>query len=137
MIEYIVNNAYGCLVYKEDRIKQLKKSNLSYVKELCISSLFTYKGYLKANKIENKLVSKVPVYINDQTMLIPIKRTRDYDNIWINYAAIKNMLPDGKGLKVIFHSNREVAIDNSANQLMKQITQLKMIRKMKSKHFHF
>ncbi|MDI6452941.1 competence protein ComK [Peloplasma aerotolerans] len=137
MIEYIVNTSQGALIYQERHIKTYKSSNLSYIKLLCQEGLFTYEGYLMAVKKVLDIKYKVPVYINDYLMLIPVKRTRDYDNIWINYASINHIRESDDGLEIEFYSQRKIYLKYSLNSLSKQIKYLEMIKFMKVKHFHF
>ncbi|MCR3906286.1 MAG: competence protein ComK [Tenericutes bacterium] len=137
MIEYIVNTASGSIIYQEDQIETYKSSNLSYIKLLCEKGLFTYDGYIKTIKKVLDIKYKVPVYISDYLMLIPLKRVRDYDNIWINYASIKNIKKNDKGIEIEFYSQRKLYLKYSLNSLSKQIKYLEMIKIMKVKHFHF
>ncbi|MCF7929969.1 MAG: competence protein ComK [Acholeplasmataceae bacterium] len=137
MIEYIVNHRNGSLIYQSDAIQQSNKTNLSVIKKLCLSALFTYDGYLKA--VQNKFGKSylIPVYINEEQMFIPIKRTRDYENIWINYAALIDVVSYHDYVKIIFESKRILNINISLKSLQKQIKYLEAIRNAKVKHFHF
>ncbi len=136
MIEYIVNNEYGCLIYQSDDIKQSHKNNLSLIKKMCLEAFFSYDGYLKA--VQNKFgkTYRIPVYINEEHMFIPIKRTRDYDNIWLNYAAIIEVNDYDNQIELVFGSKRKLYINISLKSLARQIKYLEAIRNAKVKHFH-
>ncbi|OHE41790.1 MAG: hypothetical protein A2102_01315 [Tenericutes bacterium GWF2_38_8] len=136
MIQYIENTAEGSILYQEGAIIKLTISNLSYIKKKCIESLFTYDGYLKAIHKKLGFRYKVPVYIDDVTLMIPTKRVRDYDNIWINYASIRELIEGLEGTDIIFYGNRQIHLKNSYQTLKKQIDELERIRFIKVKHFH-
>lgn len=137
MIEYIINHRNGSLIFQSDSIKQSNKTNLSIIKKLCLSALFTYDGYLKAVQNEFGKSYLIPVYIDEELMFIPIKRTRDYENIWINYAALIDVVSYHDYIEIIFDSTRKLSINISLKSFQKQIKYLEAIRKAKVKHFHF
>jgi competence transcription factor ComK len=136
MIEYIINNSTGCLIYQESCNHQIKGSSLAYIKRLCVEHLFTYGGYLNAVQAKFALFHKVPLCISDAILLIPSKRTRDYDNIWINYASIFKIEEIDRQTKIIFYSGNELYINVSLKTMKKQIRYLEEIRNTKVKHFH-
>lgn len=137
MIEYIINNASGCLVFQNGTSIQNSKTNLGYVKQLCMDNLFTYEGYLKSVRYLFNKHYLIPVYVNEIVMLIPTKRVRDYENIWINYQAIENIKSTTYGVCILFFSKIELNINLKIETLQKQIQYLKEIRNHKVKHFHF
>jgi len=136
MIQYIENTAEGSILYQEGTTIKLTMSNLSFIKKKCLESLFTYEGYLKAVQKKIGIRYKVPVYIDDVTWMIPTKRVRDYDNIWINYAAIREVEEGIEGLDIYFYGDRKIHLKNSYQTLKKQIDELDRIRLIKVKHFH-
>ncbi|MDO9629276.1 MAG: competence protein ComK, partial [Acholeplasmataceae bacterium] len=113
-----------------------KGSSLSYIKRLCVDHLFTYEGYLKAVKKKFDMSYKIPLYISDTIQLIPTKRTRDYENIWINYASIFRIEVDQQIQKITFYSGNTIHINSSNKTLKQQIKYLEQIRNTKVKHFH-
>jgi len=137
MIEYLVNNGYGCLIYKNGTVTQYNGTNLSYIKKICIEYLFTFEGYTQA--VQKKLGKqyKIPLFIDGELMLIPLKRIRDYDNIWINIAAIANIFEQKNAIEIVFESQRKLQINISMKSLRKQIKHLEVIQNAKVKHFHF
>ena len=136
MIQYIENTPEGCIIYQERESTRLTVSNLSYIKKKCMESLFTYEGYLKAIHKELSIHYKVPVYFDEFMMMIPSKRVRDYDNIWINYASIQEIIELVDGVKIYFFGNRQIDSKNSSKSIKKQIKDLERIRFIKVKHFH-
>jgi len=137
MIEYIINNSKGSLVYQTDSVVQSNKNNLSVIKQISIEALFSYEGYLKAFQKKFGKIYRIPVYIDEEHMFIPIKRTRDFDNIWINFAAIHDINHSNGKIEVIFESKRNLHINISFKSLKRQINYLEAIQNTKVKHFHF
>jgi competence transcription factor ComK len=68
--------------------------------------------------------------------MIPTKRVRDYDNIWINYAAIDEIILRSGGIEIYFFGERQIYLKYSLNTLKNQIKVLSFIRSSKVKHFH-
>ena len=132
----MINNNLGCLVYQEEENRQIKGNSLGYVKRLCQEHLFTYEGYLKAVKMKFKIKYKIPVFITEAIQLIPISRTRDYENIWVNYASISRIEEIEKMIKITFYSAHHVYLNISLKTFKQQIKYLEEIRNTKVKHFH-
>ena len=137
MIEYIINNTSGCLVFQDGISMQHSKTNLSVVKQLCMKNLFTYEGYLKSVRYLFDKHYLIPVYVNETLMLIPTKRVRDYENIWINFMAIEDIQKTEYGTCILFFSKIKLNVNLKIETLQKQIQYLKEIRNHKVKHFHF
>ncbi len=136
MIEYIININTGCMVYQEDENEIVKGSSLGYVKRLCQEHLFTYEGYLKAVKMKFDINHKIPLFISESIQLIPSARTRDYDNIWVNYATIFRIEEMEKSVRITFYSSHHVYLNISLKTFKQQIRYLEEIRNTKVKHFH-
>jgi len=136
MINYIINSNLGVEIYKNDTLEIINGTSLTYIKKLCIEALFTYDGYLKSVKKKFNFKYKIPVYINDSIILIQTKRARDYDNIWINYASIKNLKYNIDSIEITFYNNKILKLNQSFIKLEKQIKYLSEIRNTKVKHFH-
>ncbi|MGI6787522.1 MAG: competence protein ComK [Acholeplasmataceae bacterium] len=127
MIKYIINTPYGSNIIKENEIIESKDSNLSIIKKICLDNLFTYDGYLKAiNKIFNKK-HNIPVYVNKKNLFIPLKRVRDYDNIWINYASILTYKSYDKKTLIIFNDYEKMIINLKYDLFKKRVELLSNI----------
>jgi len=124
------------MIYQETRNEQFKSSSLAYIKRLCEEHLFTYDGYLKAIRVKFEIYHKPPLCISDTILLIPTKRTRDYENIWMNYSAIFKIEEIKEQTKIIFYSGHELYVNIRLKTLKKQIRYLEEIRNTKVKHFH-
>jgi competence transcription factor ComK len=133
---YIVNTAYGCIIYQKNESIKKSINTFSYIKKLCLEHLFTYHGYIEACRKVLKLKYKIPLYINDVLQLIPIKSVREYDNIWVNYAYIKSYEAHNDGIEVFFYDGTQIVLNVSIKTFTTQIKRLNVIREVKVKHFH-
>jgi competence transcription factor ComK len=136
MIEYIMHNREGLLVYQTDRILQLNISSNRYIKKLCEQAFFSYEGYLKACQKQTGKSYKIPVVIDMDTMLIPSGGIRVYETMWINYPAIQAMEETNQGIMLTFISGRTLMLKMSIILWMRRIEVLMEIRNTKVKHFH-
>ncbi|MBE0701215.1 MAG: competence protein ComK, partial [Acholeplasmataceae bacterium] len=115
MIEYIINNHLGSMVYQEDQTVQHAKRNLCLIKSMCIEHFFTLEGYCYAVKKKLRFSYRVPLYLDEDHQFLPTQRLRDYENIWINHAAIGQIMSVDHGVEIIFYSGRRIYLKNSLN----------------------
>lgn len=131
MMNYLCNCSTGTAIYQNQTVKYVNHSNLFFVKQLCMQHLFSFEGYLKAIKQQFKKTYRIPIYFNNRLMLIPTQRYRDYDNIWINYAAIKNYWQTANTLTIEFDNLETVDINIKLKSFKRQIDLLSKIKKYK------
>ncbi len=136
MIEYITHLNLNTIIYKTDKTEILSKSVLSIINKICMDELTTYDGYKKAIKHKFNYQYKIPLYLNDNIQLIPIERVRNYANIWVNYAAIKDVKIESGIIRLVFISGRNLDLFIKPKILSKQVERLNQIRLFRSKHFH-
>lgn len=136
MLEYIKNNKNGTIIYKSKTKYEEKTTCLTVIKNLCLEHLFSYEGYKKSVHIKFNKRNLLPVVLNSELVLMPIKRTKEYDNIWINLKAIKKVISKDKNLIITFFSNKEIEINISHSFYLKQVKLASLIEIEKSKHFH-
>jgi competence transcription factor ComK len=136
MIEYIKQQEQGLAVYQMDAIDYYQMSTLRYIKLKCEQALFTYDGYIKSCKKLLKSSYKIPVIIDDETMLIPCGNTRLYETLWVNYPAIKGVNECAEGILLTFLSGRVIKLAITRTIWMRQTGDLIRIRNTKVKHFH-
>lgn len=129
MIEYIVNTPKGSKIYKSDEIIESTNRNLFHIQLLCKKFLFTYEGYLEAVKQIIQLKYQIPIVLSNQLVLFPIKRVRDFDNIWINDYAIYDVINFDSGLKIIFKSKRILSIDFTYKEYLNTKIKIEKIKK--------
>ncbi|PKK96703.1 MAG: hypothetical protein CVV58_05005, partial [Tenericutes bacterium HGW-Tenericutes-3] len=80
---------------------------------------------------------KIPLYIQEDLIFIPTKRVRDYENVWVNFASVTNVIEVNSAVMFEFESKKKMIIDISMKTLRKQIKHLEVIHNVKVKHFHF
>lgn len=121
MILYIKNCQKGSLVHKTSNSVVISNSINYVVNSYCMRSLFTYSGYRKSFKFMFNLKSLIPVYINRKTFLIPTKNINDYDNIFVNYIAVKQTLKiDNKITKIVFIDGSFIIINRPYSFFIKK-----------------
>jgi len=131
MIKYIINTPYGSKIFKSDEIIESKLNNLSIIKRLFIKNLCTYEGYIKAVNKTFNIKHNIPVVINKDNLFIPLKRVRDYDNIWINYAAVITYKQSNNMTTIIFFDHEELIINLKYSLFTKRVELLKKIIRYK------
>ena len=137
MIKYIINNAYGAIIYQYDKAIQSSDNNLSIIKKLCLDYLFTYEGYLKAIQKKFNKFHQLLVYLNRKIIFVPIKRVRDYDNIWINCAQVISAQKVNNKTLLIFKDHSRLEIDLKYYQWCNRITLVEAIKAYKNSNLFF
>lgn len=132
----MINDPKGTLIYQTDGIICQKNTLVYTVSSMCEDHLFSYEGYRKAVTKKLKITYLIPIFLSDDLQLMPVKRFRDYDNIFINYAAITSYREDNDNIEIEFNSGTKIYIKMSLYSFNQQITKLKKIRNTKVKHFH-
>lgn len=136
MIEYMTNHPKGTIIYQTHDIT-IKEFSLIYnINQLCLDHLCTYDGYLTSVKKMFHFAELIPIYLCETIQLIPIKRYREYDNCYLNYASIETYQKIENELEIVFISGRKLYIKMSLYSFEKQLEKLKKIRNTKVKHFH-
>lgn len=107
-ILYIKQGNRETNIYTTNNIIHISKTIENVFDEWCIDTLSTYKGRLDAIKKKYHLKKQVPIYINTDLMIFPIKNKKDIDNIYINALNILNIDEDINGFTVIKFINNEL-----------------------------
>ena len=136
MIEYLTNHSDGTIIYQSDGFYTTKYSLLYTIEQFCMEHLFTYTGYRKAVKHVLKFTQLIPIYLDEYTQFISVKRVRDYDNYFINIKSISHIEQQKEMLQFTFISGRKLYIKMSLYRYNKLIENLSIIRNTKVKHFH-
>ncbi|MDR2828646.1 MAG: competence protein ComK [Acholeplasmatales bacterium] len=129
MIYYIKHHPYGTEVIENNNKSTIihKKSTLGYVKYLCCKKLIDFEGYIKQVKKNLSNIYKTPIYISKDTILVPFKNIKEYDNIWFNYKAIVKIKIDNDKLILFFDDYTFLVYNNSVSSYKKQENSIKMI----------
>ncbi len=136
MIEYIENNAHGAVLVENGKPVQTKRTNRAVIRDMCFNHFFSYEGYIKAVKKKLGISYRIPVYLDEENAFFPTRRTRDFDNIWVNAQAIESIREHDSGILVVFRSGHERELKISRSKAIRGIAALERIRKEKVKHFH-
>jgi len=136
MIDYMRHERLDTIIYKNQRKEVKNKSMQHVIHMMCMDYLFSYEGYKEAVKRKFKIYYKIPLYIDDHIQLIPTERVKNYENIWINYAAIHHIRFDEEITHITFYSGQNLCIKLHKRIFEKQIARLEQIRMHLGKHFH-
>ena len=136
MIDYIISHQDGICIYQNNTRSFSKCSSLSWIKALCKQFLVTYEGYLKAVQHTLGYNYKIPIYLNESNIWVQTKRAKDYDNIWINFAAIWKFESQDTGILIYFLSGNRLYLKLSLNRFKAYEVKIKAIACIRVKHFH-
>lgn len=85
----------------------LKDEGIKYLNSLLNLKIRDFYSY---NKIVSKLLkikTNIPIYIDSNTIFLPIKAYKAYDCIWLNYKEIDSII-DKKKTVLIKFKNKEI-----------------------------
>ncbi len=136
MIKYIKNNHKGSTIYQTTENIQTSFFNLTIIKKICIKNLFTYEGFIYAYQKNFGSKTLIPIYINQNNQFFPIQKVKDYDNIWINAAAISNVLNNQNQVIVNFIDDSSLILTQKFSKIERQLKILKNLEKHIMKRFH-
>ena len=136
MIKYIKNNHKGSIIYKTSNDIQTSFFNLTVIKKICIKNFFTYEGFIESFQKNFGSKNLIPIYINKNNQFFPIQKVKDYDNIWINFAAVLKIIDEENHVIVNFIDNTTLILAQKFSKIEKQINILKNLEKHILKRFH-
>lgn len=136
MIEYMHHSPEGTILYDEEGKKKINHRMPWLIQQWCYEHLMSYDGYLKAVKLHLGYAHRVPLYLCDELMLIPLGRVRDYDMIWINHASVKRFWTEDHRFYIHFVSGCTIEVNTTQKRYALQVKKLEIIRNTKVKHFH-
>lgn len=119
---------YSQVVFKTHTL-MIDKSNITVIKKICETQLFSYESRIKNTKTTLNIQTRVPLYVHDYLLLIPLKSPRRYDNIWVNYHAIKDIRKVDSKVIILFENLKEIKVEISFRALKNSIKHAKMIKK--------
>lgn len=136
MIEYIKNHPEGSEIYQNGQSFICNKTMNYMINMWCIDHLFTYQGYREAVSKKLHIKHLIPIYLCETNAFIPIKRVKDYDNIFINMHAVFSFIGNSYETVITFKSMNKLKLPISLSKFKLQVEKLEMIRNTKVKHFH-
>lgn len=104
-----------------------QKPSLSVVKSLCERELFSYESRIKYTKSYLNIKTKIPVYINQKLLLMPINSPKRYDTFWLNYFQIFSFSKLFDKTIVLFNNLVEITIEISYKSFTKIIERAQLV----------
>lgn len=115
-----VNQEYGSII--------IDTSIKKYINLLCLKNLTTYEGRRIATQKLLGETSNIPIYLNGDICLYPIKSIRDYNTVFINYNEVLSYKETGKvHTRFVFSNLCEITLEVSINIVKKQHARIKKI----------
>lgn len=119
-ILYIKQGNRETIIYTLNKVVHISKTIESVFDDWCIETLSTYKGRIEAIKKKYHLKKQVPIYINKEVMLFPIKNKKDFDNVYINALNILMIDEDKNGFsKINFINDKHLIIEKEYKTIQK------------------
>lgn len=139
MICYIKNTPTG--IYLQGNETSRAHSALGVIKELCRKHLFELEGYLESTKLILNIKYKIPIYISNQLVFFYLSGLREFETIFINYRAIKNVVFLAQKTQIEFLDGSSLLLEISKRVYQKMIIVVKQVINYKNSlvwiHFHF
>lgn len=112
---YLFNEKNIANIVCKNKIQKANKLVFSIVKGLCERELFTYESRVRLTKKHLNIKSKIPIYVNDQVLLMPTNSPKRYDNVWVNYFCVFSYQNHFNKTLVLFDNLDEVVLNVSVN----------------------
>ncbi|MBU1144663.1 MAG: competence protein ComK [Firmicutes bacterium] len=113
MIHYIEKTKEDFVkVAKEHDVFLYDRTLIGYLNELLLETLSTLEGRLKATKKVFHFKAKIPIFINESTLLIPLIGYRSKTSFYLNYHSIEHFsILKGSKLYISFRNNHEMKLE--------------------------
>lgn len=126
MLYICIKNNLTEIICKETTYRA-QKPPLSIVKSLCERELFSYESRIRYTKKHLNIKTKIPVYINEKLLLMPINSPKRYETYWLNYFEIFSFSQYFDKTIVLFKNLVEIIIETSYNSFVKIIERAKLV----------
>lgn len=118
---YIYNDGNISKIVCNDKIQKAEKPAFSIVKGLSERELFSYESRVKYTKKILNIKTKIPVYINEEILLMPTKAPKRHDTYWINYFEVFSHQKFFNNTIILFTNLKELEIDITNNSFSKMM----------------
>ena len=109
-------------------VKELKMGLVEYLNNCAMSNLSTYEGRTRSVKSIIGITSKIPLFIDYETLMFPTKGVRNYDCVFINYYQILSIAASNNYKTVVrFKDLTNVVLDIDFSKVNLQIKRCKKI----------
>lgn len=129
MIYFIKNESEGAFLYPNRRRSGVSAINV--IKKLSIQHLTTLEGYLKSVRLITNSRYKIPLVLSSKYVFFSTKAFYDYDSIWINYMAIKEIIYLEKHIIFIFDEQYQLKVEFSTKNYQRLVTLIFKVLKYK------
>ncbi len=129
-INYFYNDK-GNVYFSPFKIKY-NTTALTFVNQLTVKHLFTLDGYFKSVRSIFNIKQKIPIIINNKTILIYSKGFSHYKSIFINFYEIESVIKFDKNILIHFKDSSELKLDMSYYEYVKYRN--KVIKMLKYKN---
>lgn len=110
---YIYNENNLAIIVCKERVQKAESTAFSIVKGLCKRELFSYESRSMLTKNKLNIKTKIPIYINENVLLMPTNSPKRYDTHWINYYEVFSFEKYFNGTIILFYNLNEKLLDVS------------------------
>lgn len=126
-MKYIQRSMNGIRIYDKNE-RELKKGLKEFINSLCIQNLSTMKGREEAASIILNKKSVLPVYINEELLLVPTESVRNYNCIYFNIHKVLSFeYIENKKTKILFDDLTALEVPISMKKLQNQLLRSRCI----------
>ncbi len=104
------------VVFKNHTI-YYERSAFSLVKSLAEKMFFSYESRVKQVKKQLNINVRIPLYLNNELLLIPTMSPKNYETIWLNYFKILKLVKNNQKTIVVFNNLESLEVNISYNIL--------------------
>lgn len=127
-MNYIRRTPYGIEISMNQRKIVIETSINQALNKLCLMSCSTLQGRIDASKLILHTKSKVPIYINQQIVLIPTMSYRNFDCVFFNLYNILHIKKASQHkTKIIFDDLSFLIVECSQNIIDNQMNKAKKL----------
>lgn len=120
-MNYIKRNVEGIEINSVNGSIMFATSLKKYINNLCMKNLSTYNGRREAISVLLGEKNNVPIYVDKETFLYPIKSIRLFDTVFVNFNEVLSIKMVGIGYtKFIFTNLFEITLEVSIHKVKKQ-----------------
>lgn len=105
-----------------------KAEGIRYINKLLHKKIRDFYSYNKIIKEKLDINCNIPIYIDKDIILLPIKRFNSYDCVWINYVNIKAYISMNNKVMIRFMDDTIKTFDVSINKLERIMNDANKIR---------
>ena len=134
MINYIKQIDKQLIIFYENNTPKIYKESIeTYIDNILLNDLTTYKGRLDAVKKKYNYKKLIPIYINQYICLIPLYSLKSEYNLYIN---IYNILDINGSTIIAFKNGMKIKINKQIKTIKDYVKRARKIDKSLCLHFY-